>query len=444
MALYNNLRPPKGWQATSDAEGKFLLPDIPAGETYHLTATKRTYLPGRKPQYAQQTLLEVGASGLTGVTLPLMPQSVLAGTLVDASDQPVERVSLKAQGIPFSEQVKTLPSVGASDLTNDLGRFRLSGLPPGQYHLVRDNDEILGRYTVGPGQHLESLRVVLPQAVVFSVRARLTEPPSQSRQLAVRLQPGNHYGDVQPDGSYLFNRIPPGDFTAVAASPDYFATAPVSVRNADLANIELRPILRSTLRGRVRVEGPRRIPIEGIRFTVNTPLADHVAFDATTAAGGDFSVPGFPTGPAEIHAAAPAGAYIRSIQTKNGLTEIVLSTATAALEGTIEPPPDDQRFRAGVVYLVPAGKWLGALRNPERYQAFVTADLTFSMRDLAPGRYVAIASEALLLDGVSADRLRALKAFTKVINLAAGPPQKIVLPHTRVEHLVTGSIDLDQ
>jgi len=442
VALYSNLSPPTGWQATSDSDGKFLLPDIPAGDTYRLTATKRTYLPGNKPQYRGQAPLEIGASGLTGITLPLIPQSVLAGTVIDASGQLAEGVHLNARRIPFSETVKKRLDTETIAITDDLGRFRLAGLKPGDYHIVRYYEQNLARYTLSPGQQLDSLRLVLPPTVVYSVRVRLSGIPSPPYELTPRLRPGDHFGEAQPDGSFLFPRVPPGSYTAVAASRDYFATAPVSVRNADVSGIQLRPAPRATLRGRVRVEGPRTVPLQGLRLTIQATHANGLMFPTTTDATGAFSVPGFPTGPAEIDIVAPAGAYLRKIQTTNGLTEIVLSTATATLEGTVDPPSDGQRFVAGIVYLVPEGQWLGALRNPDRYQAYVTAELTFSMRDLAPGRYIAIAAETYLIEGVSAERLHALKAFTKIIDLAAGPSRKIVLPHTRVEHLLAGSIDI--
>ena len=430
------------WRTTSGQNGEFSVPDVLAGDDYYLHATKRTYLAFSKPQYLGQAPLKIGASGLIGITVPLMPQAVLAGTVVDASGQPVEGVSLKARRIPVSAHGKRGLDTGSLAITDDRGRFRLAGLGPGDYRIVRDYEQNLARYTLSPGQQLDTLRLVLPPTVVYSVRVRLSGIPNPPYELTPRLRPGDHFGEAQPDGSFLFPRVPPGSYTAVAASRDYFATAPVSVREADVSGIQLRPAPRATLRGRVRIEGPRTVPLQGLRLTIQATHANGLRFPTTTDATGAFSVPGFPTGPAEIDIVAPAGAYLRKIRTTNGRTEIVLSTATATLEGTVEPPSDGQRFRAGIVYLVPAGQWLGALHNPERYQADVTAELKFSMRDLAPGRYIAIAAETYLIQGVSAESLRRLKAFTKIIDLAAGPPQKIVLPYTRVEHLLAGSIDL--
>lgn len=442
IALYNNLRPPKAWQTASDSAGRFSLPDVPAGDTYELTATKRTYLRGSKPQYLGQALLAVDVSGLTEVKLPLMPQSVLAGTLVDASGQPIEGATLTARRVPFSKHITKGLDTESSAATNDLGRFRLAGLPPGEYQIIHSNDEVLARYRVGPGQVLDTLQITLPQPLRYSVRILLPATPSPPSQLTPRLLPGDHYGQAQSDGSFHFARVPPGNYTAVAATPNYLATASVSVRDTDVSGIQLRPAPRATLRGRLRVEGPRTLRLQGLPLNIQAPHANDLMFSTTADATGAFSIPDYPTGPADIHMDAPAGAYIRKIETKNGRTDILLSTATAAIEGTVEPPADDQRFGAGIVYLVPEGKWLGALHNRERYQALVTADLNFSMRDLAPGRYVAVASEAPLPEGVTADQLRALKSFSKVITLTAGPTHKLLLPHTRVEHLVAGSIDL--
>ena len=89
-----------------------------------------------------------------------------------------------------------------------------------------------------------------------------------------------------------------------------------------------------------------------------------------------------------LQAQTIAGLYLETIRQAGksagdenldgGPVDVVFNPATAKLTGIFEPPPDDQPFRAGIVYLVPEGRWLGAGPKSERYQAIVTLDLNFS------------------------------------------------------------------
>ncbi len=441
------------FQSTSGAKGEFSFANIPAGDQYWLRATKRTYLQANLPKFAQQMPLVIGPQGLPAITLPMTPQSVLAGVLVDADGEPVPGESLSTLQVPSSREIQLNLSVGAGSLTNDLGKFRLAGLPAGEFRIMMSNTQELGRFTLAPGQSLKSLRVVRPSPNGYSIAGQLSRPVPQSSDVMLRLDTGSHLATVDPDGSFRFDGVPPGDYTIIAnwsrpIVPFSFETARVTVTESNLRDVQLVPPARYTLRGRVQLKGPRRLP----SITFVHRHSSHETFTAVPTADGSFAIPNFPAGPFTLQRNTPAGTYLEKIQQAGksvgetfldgGPVEVIFNAATAHLTGTVEPPSDDQPLRAGIVYLVPEGRWLGAGLNPERNQAIVSTDLSFSLADLAPGRYLVFVSEGILLEGVSADSLRSLGASVRTLTIAPNSRKKIVLPLIRVEKMVAAGVEL--
>lgn len=74
--------------------------------------------------------------------------SVLAGVLLDADGEPVPGASLSTLRMPSSRQIELNLSVGEGSLTNDLGKFRLAGLPAGEFRIMMSNTQGLARFTL--------------------------------------------------------------------------------------------------------------------------------------------------------------------------------------------------------------------------------------------------------------------------------------------------------
>jgi hypothetical protein len=70
-----------------------------------------------------------------GLTLRLVPLGVIAGHVLDEDGEPVERVTVQARTLRFQQGRKSLVTAGQATC-NDLGAFRISGLPAGKYFLV--------------------------------------------------------------------------------------------------------------------------------------------------------------------------------------------------------------------------------------------------------------------------------------------------------------------
>lgn len=127
-----------GKMALTDAEGRFEFRDVPAGR-FTLSATKSGFV---TVQYGQTRPFESGkpielaeAQLLDKADIALPRGSVISGRLLDEFGDPVPDASVTAMRSTWSNGRRRLQSAGRSAQTNDLGQFRLFGLPPGEYYV---------------------------------------------------------------------------------------------------------------------------------------------------------------------------------------------------------------------------------------------------------------------------------------------------------------------
>ena len=125
--------------ALTDSEGRFEFRDLPAGR-FTLQATKsgfvsvqfgqtRPYESGRPIELADKQVLEN-----SDIAMPR--GSVIAGRIVDEFGDPMPDVSVTALRQSWSNGRRRLtPAAGRIGQTNDLGQFRIYGLPPGDYYV---------------------------------------------------------------------------------------------------------------------------------------------------------------------------------------------------------------------------------------------------------------------------------------------------------------------
>ena len=122
--------------AITDDAGKFVFNRLPAG-SFSITARKAAYLStehgSTKPGRAGSRIA-LGAGEKRAVALTIFKGAVIAGTLRDASGQPLAGVGVAAidtrlvsQGTGISPEVAT---------TDDRGNYRIFGLMPGEYAIA--------------------------------------------------------------------------------------------------------------------------------------------------------------------------------------------------------------------------------------------------------------------------------------------------------------------
>jgi protocatechuate 3,4-dioxygenase beta subunit len=124
-------------QTLTDQEGRFAFDQLTPG-TYRIDAQKTGYAPLLDPSRAPT--VQVGAGqAIDGVDLRLQKGAVIAGRLLDPAGDPLPdaRVMALRRVSPPGAPPRLIPAPGAQGQpTNDLGEFRVSGLPPGEYFVA--------------------------------------------------------------------------------------------------------------------------------------------------------------------------------------------------------------------------------------------------------------------------------------------------------------------
>ena len=120
----------------TDADGRFEFRDLPAGR-FNVFSSKSGYV---SVQYGQTRPFEAGkpielADGqLVDKADISMPRgSVISGRVLDEAGDPVTDAMVSAMRSAWVNGRRRLQPTGRMGSTNDLGQFRLYGLPPGDY-----------------------------------------------------------------------------------------------------------------------------------------------------------------------------------------------------------------------------------------------------------------------------------------------------------------------
>src|SRR5262249_26209529 len=120
---------------TTDDDGRYEMTGLFAGN-YRIRVTKPGFIDTfYEPPGAEGSPFGVADGQIKSQIDVVLPrQSSVAGQIFDDFGDPVEGATVSAWQIRFQSGRRTLVSANAaSRVTDDLGRYRLSGLTPGQY-----------------------------------------------------------------------------------------------------------------------------------------------------------------------------------------------------------------------------------------------------------------------------------------------------------------------
>ncbi len=290
----------------TDADGRFALGELLPGE-YSLVARRSGYVQQQLGQASPSTparRLVVERGAVAGpIEFALMRSAVISGRVLDAVGAPAERVYVSAVQLRRVDGAWRLQGVQSAE-TDDLGEFRLFGLPPGSYLLsavpsrgavppgtfaTPPDRDVVPTFApsvtspadaqvvrVSAGEEAEA-HIHLLEAVLATVEGRVVDSRGAPvRDAFVNLQPQGPLRvwpgistQVQPDGSFVIHDVPPGAYTAVTAPRLPFGTADdraaflarseygeadVDV-DGDVSGLVIRTQPGTTLRGRLVVDG---------------------------------------------------------------------------------------------------------------------------------------------------------------------------------------------
>jgi hypothetical protein len=121
---------------TTDLEGRFEIRDIPAGQ-FSLQVAKTGFSTAFfGPTGRTTAVFEIKAG--QEIALPdlrLARAGVIVGRVVDELNDPIADLSVTAWRVQYFEPGQRRVSAFKTFQTNDLGEFRLYGLPPGKYYV---------------------------------------------------------------------------------------------------------------------------------------------------------------------------------------------------------------------------------------------------------------------------------------------------------------------
>jgi hypothetical protein len=290
--------------------------------------------------------------------------------------------------------------------TDDQGRYRLAGFPPGRYLIIAG---LVGQGTYYPGQ-IDALRASVvtvaadaPSTVDFKlvtpvggrVAGRVTPTPQGAGEIAVLS--GVTLAEVSEvtvgtDGRFGFGRVPPGRYlVSLFPTPPGFGSLVVDVREADVTALEIKRPPVHTVSGRVvTTSGP--IPTGLLALVTETsyvPItinADGTFTARAQAARHRFDFGGMPSG------YSMASVRLGSQEVSSGLT--IGNADIAGLVVTINAPRNLPRIRGTIAGLTKPstvemkGPIIGALTMA------IARDGSFQFPAATPGLYYLRVPEA--------------------------------------------------
>jgi hypothetical protein len=283
--------------AITDNSGVYEIKNLPAGR-FNLTAQKGSFVP---LQYGQTRPNEQGrplqiqsAQQLDNVDFRLPHGAIVTGRIVDELGEPTSDVQVSIQRYQYINGRRQLVP-GRFAQTNDIGEYRLFGIPPGQYVVsatlrgpINPNDapsddrsgyaptyfpnalnaNDAQRITLGVGQTMTDVNISLSPAHL----ARLTgsavdaegKPMTGGMIMLVQVSglafSSGLGGQIKPDGTFTVGNVAPGEYmlrampivnTALYGPTNEVAQTNVTVAGDDVNDIRLVGIKPSRVTGRV-------------------------------------------------------------------------------------------------------------------------------------------------------------------------------------------------
>lgn len=439
---------PRGYTATTDASGRFAIAGVAPGE-YRLSARRNGFVDA---DYGSRDFLGSGETvtlksrqRLGDILFRMTPHGVIAGRVVDEDGEPVPGVRMQALRYRYPQGRKQLAEYGEGS-TNDIGEYRIAGLPPGRYYIsasprrsydrgmqaagAQPEEEYATTFfpgagdaaaaavvDVGPGAQLRGLDLTLRRRRTVYVRGRITGGQASGRQrVAVFLRPReaaapsmNRPAGVDPNGNFEFRGVAPGSYTLVAALSErgrnaFTARLPLVVGNANLENVSLALNPPLDVAGRVRADSQAAVNLAGIRVNLRPAepmMSGSSSPSARVQADGSFSFAGIsPDNYLVTLSGLPDGFYVKvvavggqnvlltGIDLNGGIAggiEILLSPHAGQLTGVAQNDQQEAASGAAVV-LVPQEQ---ERRGLAQYYHTASADAAgrFTVKSLDPGQY---------------------------------------------------------
>jgi hypothetical protein len=277
----------------TDVNGRFGFPDLPAGSYSVTVDTVSGFVRLAAPKAAT-----LGEGQAVRMTIRVDRSGAIVGRIQDEHGDGMLGAQVQAvRRIDVFGGAATLEPTGSAT-TNDLGEFRLFGLPAGDYYVVatyrrsqgsgcadcRDEPAPRSGYAdtyypgwptrrgaqvvaVRGGRDSERVNFALARARLATLSVRLVDSGgvplgrdaliSLTRRDDVFLSSSTHTASRRDDGAFQFDGVQPGDYYLVATKggrPEEAAYVNVSIRGADVS-LNVRTNSGARVSGRIIIDG---------------------------------------------------------------------------------------------------------------------------------------------------------------------------------------------
>ena len=268
---------PQSYSSVSAPDGTFIIQNARPGE-YRLAASRTGYL---RREFGQRSrdgfglnLNLDGSHAIQNLDIELRPSAAISGRVTDIEGASVTTAEVRALVPAYQNGQRILRAV-QSTITNDLGEYRLFGLPAGRYYISAASNAADFPFNI-------LIASPSPAAPPFSTpgpRTPIYYPSTQDSRTAtpIDLTSGGDFGGVNitivpfkphhirgnvpggmarvtlvpndpgmvpssrtadaSNGPFDFANVASGEYTLVARSGELLGTASVSVGDGDLDNV---------------------------------------------------------------------------------------------------------------------------------------------------------------------------------------------------------------
>jgi protocatechuate 3,4-dioxygenase beta subunit len=166
---------PQQFSTSTDASGRFAMKDLDPGQ-YRLQVARNGYVAGeygaRGPSKTGTVLTLTRGQQTKDLVVKLTPHGVIAGRVLDEDGDPVASMMVQLLKPSYSGGKKQLSTAGSGQ-TNDLGEYRIFGLPPGKYYVTA------GSLTITPSLSVDRSATPRPEEdYVATYYPGVTDPAS--------------------------------------------------------------------------------------------------------------------------------------------------------------------------------------------------------------------------------------------------------------------------
>lgn len=318
---------PAAYTTRSDDRGAFAMKDIEAGK-YRFSAQHAGFANleygARRPGREGVTLSLDTGQRLEGMVFRLIPHAVISGRIVDQDGDPVDRVSVTANRYFYRMGKKQLAPAGMAT-TDDLGEYRIFGLPPGRYYVsatyrggpgisymsmaarsagkTADENYVATYYpgTIDPanataldlaaGTQLQGLDFALSKAHTARIRGRVNGPEGVARGFVmITLVPRGQFAwemfrrarTLDAQGNFEVVDVRPGSYYLSAFANEgktsYTARQQVDVGSGNVEGIVLNLSPGFEVTGQLRFDGPPPPNLADIEVSLNSLEAGEIRF----------------------------------------------------------------------------------------------------------------------------------------------------------------------